>query len=155
MARLPQCLVCFFIVFLAIATPPILLAQQEPRRQLGIGPQAGVPTGLTAKYYYKKNRSLTILAAINLERFLRSSAYLTHEFPIPYSPLGLVIGPGVFVERNDSNRNKALQAGAGLKVGLNFFVEKFEVYLQTTPAFTLTPETSADLGGSVGLRYYF
>jgi len=48
-----------------------------------------------------------------------------------------------------------LALGLSASVGINYFVERFEVFLQLTPRLNLIPRTNADLGGGVGLRYYF
>jgi hypothetical protein len=45
--------------------------------------------------------------------------------------------------------------GISGQFGLNFFVEQFEVFLQLTPRLHVLPATDGDVGGGVGLRYYF
>jgi hypothetical protein len=38
---------------------------------------------------------------------------------------------------------------------LNVIIERFEIYAQITPRISVVPDTEGDVGGGVGLRYYF
>ena len=134
-----------------------VLAQTEPERysKLGIGGQAGVPSGLTAKYYFSRDVSIMVVNAWNLDRFLRFSTNMAFEYPIPDSPLHFYVGPGLFFGRENSSKQTDFKSGITLVTGVHFYIEKFEVFLQTNPDVALNPEVSFRLGGVVGLRYFF
>ena len=64
------------------------------------------------------------------------------------------LGPGAFViikERRDDD----ILLGISGNFGINFFIERFEVFLQITPRLSVVPDTDGDVCGGVGLRYYF
>ena len=123
--------------------------------RLGVGGQAGIPTGLTVKYYINQELNVIIVNSWSLEHFLLLSAYVSYESPIPDSPLGFYLGPGAFVGRDDSSKDEDFKKGFGIVLGLNFFVEKFEVFLQGNPDLAIRPEIEIKLGGAVGIRYFF
>ncbi len=132
-------------------------AQEEPvpYSRLGIGGQAGIPSGLTAKYYFNQRFSVMVVNAWSLDRFLRFSSNIAYESPIPDSPLNYYVGPGLFFGRENSSKRTDFKTGITLVFGVNFYIEKFEVFLQTNPDFALHPDLSVRLGGVVGLRYFF
>jgi hypothetical protein len=123
--------------------------------QFGIGAQVGKPTGFTTKYYARKEVALVLLASWNLDRFLLFSSHIIYEHPIPDSPLLFFLGPGFFLGNRSDRDRHSVELGAGVTAGLNFFVEHFEVYLQTTPDLELWPDRRVYLGGAVGIRYFF
>lgn len=122
---------------------------------IGIGAQAGAPTGLTLKYYARKDIGLVFLGSWSLERFLLFSMHVTYEYPIPDSPLRFFIGPGLEIGREGDDETSDIRISTTVMPGLNFFTEKFEVFLQALPGVKLIPEKKITLGGAVGLRYFF
>lgn len=134
-----------------------VLAQAEPESysRFGVGGQAGIPTGLTVKYYITRDISVMAVNAWSLDRFLRFSTNAAYETPIPDSPLHFYLGPGLFIGRENSSKQTDFKVGFTLVAGVNFYIEKFEVFLQTNPDFAVRPDISIQLGGVVGLRYFF
>lgn len=150
----------FSLAFVLLSVFPFLTSPspaQDSRSQgrLGLGGQVGTPDGITTKYYFRKDMGIIVVSSINLEQFLSLSSYLIYENPIPDSPLRLYVGPGASIGRDDSSKKLIQTASLSVVAGLNFFVEKFEVFLQTNPSVEITPVSSLELGGAVGLRYYF
>ena len=129
--------------------------QPQPYSRLGIGGQAGIPSGLTAKYYFSRDFSVMVVNAWSLDRFLRFSTNIAFEYPIPDSPLHFYVGPGIFYGRENSSKRTDFKTGVTLVLGVNFYIEKFEVFLQANPDLALQPDVSFRLGGVVGLRYFF
>ena len=144
-----------YLLLVTIATPSYAQKEQETFSRLGVGGQAGIPTAITAKYFLNKDLSVTAVNAWSLDRFLRVSANLSFESPIPDSPLNLFFGPGLFYGRDNSGKQTDFKSGLTLVVGVNFYVEKFEVFLQANPDFALLPKISYRVGGVVGMRYFF
>ena len=142
--------------FINLSLADVVYAQEKKlENRLGVGGQAGVPTGLTLKYYFNHNLNIIVVNTWSLERFLLLSSYVSYESPIPDSPLGFYLGPGAFVGRDDSSKDEDFKSGFGLVLGLNFFVEKFEVFLQGNPDLAIRPDIEIKLGGAVGIRYFF
>jgi hypothetical protein len=137
-----------------IAAPPWAHAQRTPDR-IGIGAQAGRPSGLTAKLYRHAQLAYDLSLGWNLRDFVFVEAHRTHEWPLPDSPLHLFVGPGLFAGLDDAPRRNRALLGISGTLGLNFFRERFEVFMQATPRMRLYPATRARLGGGVGLRYFF
>ncbi len=122
---------------------------------IGVGAQAGTPTGLTLKYYPRKDIGVIFLGSWSLERFLLFSMHGTYEYPIPDSPLRFFFGPGFDVGREGNETASDIRLSITVMPGLNFFTEKFEVFLQGMPGLKLKPDQQLTLGGAVGLRYFF
>ena len=128
---------------------------QRAKGAFGIGAQAGTPTGLTLKYYARSDMGLVFLGSWSLDRFLLFSIHTTYEYPIPDSPLRFFIGPGLDIGREGDEDNSDIRYGITVMPGLNFFTEKFEVFLQALPGIKFNKSSEFTLGGSVGLRYFF
>ena len=147
-----------FVVLFACS----LLLPDNARAQLGkyagvigVGAQVGTPTGLTLKYYASQDFGLVFLGSWSLDRFLLFSMHMTYEYPIPDSPLRFFFGPGLEIGREGNEDTSDIRVSATIMPGLNFFTEKFEVFLQGLPGMKFIPEVKFTLGGAVGLRYFF
>ncbi len=139
-------------------------SQHDPVSSLGIGGQVGDPSGVSLKIYRKKDgkgifksaKAYSFLAAWDLEDFFFLNAHALYEKPVPDSPLNYYLGPGAIVGVDDRPASDVeLVLGISGSFGLNFFTEHFEVYLELTPWIKIVPETEGELGGGIGLRYYF
>lgn len=131
---------------------------QSPAGPIGLGGQIGDPSGVTLKFYQRPGFAYDLLAAWDLDDFFFINFHGLYEKPIPDSPLRYYLGPGFVVgfrEDRRSDRNDEVVIGISGQFGLNFFVEQFEVFLQLTPRLHVLPATEGDVGGGVGLRYYF
>ncbi|MDX1741548.1 MAG: hypothetical protein R3178_09655, partial [Rhodothermales bacterium] len=97
----------------------------------------------------------SFLAAWNLDRFFYLNAHSLRERALEDSPLNYYIGPGVIVGvRDRTSDDSEFVAGVSAEGGLNFFTERFEVFLGLTPWFRVIPEPDLFLGGGVGIRFY-
>ena len=121
---------------------------------IGFGAQMGAPTGVTLRLYERAPYIYDFLAAWDLDDSFFLNVHGLRERPIRDSQLNFYYGPGGLfgIERRGNDLDVVL--GASANVGLNYFVERFEVFLQLTPRLILLERTTADLGGGVGLRYY-
>lgn len=133
-------------------------AAQSPAGSFGIGGQIGDPSGITIKLYQRPGFAYDLLAAWDLDDFFFLNGHALYEKPIPDSPLHYYLGPGILVgfeEEQGPGDEDEVVVGISGQFGLNFFVEQFEVFLQLTPRLHVIPDTDGDIGGGVGLRYYF
>lgn len=129
---------------------------QNPAGSLGIGGQLGEPSGLTVKLYQESGLAYEILAAWDLDDFFFMNGHALYERPLADTPLRYYLGPGVLLgirERDDEESDFVI--GISGEFGLNFFVERYEVFLHLTPRLGIIPDTDGDVGGGIGLRYYF
>jgi len=141
---------------LALVASPEDARAQAPRGNVGLGGQIGEPSGLTLKVYRRPGFAYDFLAAWDLDDFFFLNVHGLYERPLEDSPLRWYLGPGGFVGiANRGRGDDEVVLGVSATVGLNFFAEQFEVFLQLTPRLALTPDTDGDLGGGIGLRYYF
>lgn len=155
--HLPRLFSLFFAAVCLLSASPAIA--QSPAGDIGVGAQIGDPSGVTVKLYQRPGFAYDFLAAWDLDRFFFLNAHALYEQPIPDSPLRYYLGPGVilgFQEDNGPNGNdNDVVIGVSGQFGLNFFVEQFEVFLQLTPRLSVIPSTDGEIGGGVGLRYYF
>ena len=145
---------------LILLTSHTLEAQRSPG-DVGIGIQAGVPTGLSIRTYNPGNMNFDLLAAWDLDDFFFVNIHGIFENHIGNSQVAHVFyGPGGFIGIRDRGSNEVdgkndVDAGISGTLGLGFMIDKFEIYGRVTPRLSLIDNTNFDLGGGVGFRFYF
>lgn len=135
-----------------------------PPSRVGLGIQVGDPSGISLKVYRRSATrkgilgtvdAYSFLAAWNLDSFFYLNAHALKENGLEDSPLNYYIGPGLIAGfRDNSARDNDFVAGISVEGGVNFFTERFEVFLGLTPWFRVIPDPDLYLGGGVGLRFY-
>lgn len=146
-----------FAVLFALLTVVMTSAHAQsttPPGSVGLGGQIGDPSGITLKWYDRPGFAYEVLAAWDLDDFLFLNLHGLFERRLQDSPLNYFFGPGAYIGVEDRGDND-LVLGISGSFGLNFFTERFEVFLQLTPRLNVVPNTRGELGGGVGLRYYF
>lgn len=142
------------LLLLGMLAGPVL-AQRVPG-SIGLGGQIGDPSGVTLLFYDAGGLSYDILAAWDLDDFFYVNLHGLYERPLAdVARAHVFYGPGAFVgirERRDDNE---VRLGVSSTLGASFVVEQFEFYVRVTPRLALTPGTDGDVGGGLGLRYYF
>jgi hypothetical protein len=98
---------------------------------------------------------LDALAAWDLDDFFSINLHLLRERTLTRSDFNLFWGPGLVVGVQDLRTTTRFAMGVSVSAGTNFFVERFEVFLQVSPHLKLLPDISGVFGGGIGLRYYF
>ena len=144
------------IIALIIAGWPAAFAQRAAG-SLGIGAQFGQPTGLSLKIYQPEGISTDILAAWDLDDFFFLNVYGLIERHISNSErFHYFVGPGAFVGLHDRETEEGDEFAAGISgnFDLNIILRSLEIYGQFTPRLQLIDETSGDLGGGIGIRFY-
>ena len=134
----------------------LLAASAHAQRDVGswtLGPQVGRPGGLTAKLYRTPPVAYDATLTVDGDDFVRAAAHRLWERPLPDSLVYVYYGPGLqgTVRRLDADPTFTL--GIAGKLGLNFYAERFEVFLHVTPAVPVESRPIPRLGAGVGLRY--
>jgi hypothetical protein len=134
---------------------PAYTQRTAPPGQFGIGAQVGQPTGITAKYYLKPDIAVDLLGAWGFDRSVFATLHTSYEYAIPESPLGFFLGPGLHAGRLAPRHGPSTRFGLSSLAGLNYFTQRFEIFLQARPNIELFPDSRVHMGGAVGLRYFF
>jgi len=139
-------------LLLAALSAPSASGQRAPGSWT-IGPQVGRPGGLTAKHYRASPIAYDALLTVDGDDFVRGAAHRVWERPLPDSLVHVFYGPGLSVTGRELDLDPTYRVGVGGKLGLNFYAERFEVFLHVTPILRFRPRPTLRLGGGVGLRY--
>ena len=138
------------------------LEAQRAAGSVGIGGQFGNPSGLTLKIYQPTGLSTDILAAWDLDDFFFINVHGLLERAIDRNHrVHYFVGPGFFLGLRDNSDeigatgNDDFAAGLSGSLGLNVILGKIELYAQVTPRLQIIDETDTDIGGGVGVRFYF
>jgi hypothetical protein len=135
------------------------LSAQRVAGDVGIGFQAGQPTGLSIKIYNPGSLSPEILAAWDLDDFffLNLTGHLEHHLNNAQT-VHFFYGPGAFIgirDRNNEFGDDDVVVGISGSAGFNVVINKLEIFIQGTPRLSLIERTEFDMGGGLGMRYYF
>lgn len=125
-------------------------------QSLGVGGQLGEPSGVTLKVYNANAPSYDFLAAWSLQDdnvFL--NGHLLFENRISTTnldrPLEWFVGPGAFVGLSGNG-----VLGVSGTIGLNLILtDQLSIYGRVTPRLGLAPSTRGDVGGGLGIQYFF
>ncbi len=141
------------VLALLIATASPAVAQRQPGA-LGAGFQVGRPGGLALKWYRSSPVAYDGIVSTDGDDFVVGHVHRLWERPLPDSPLHLFAGPGVVVGPSRLAQSPRLRLGLSGEVGLNFYAERFEVFLHVTPVLRFLPSAQASIDANAGLRYY-
>lgn len=149
----PLCVVVLFAALTALIARTPVSAQRMPGT-VNLGPQVGQPAGISGKWYRPDDTAYAGLVTTDGDDFVTMYVHRLQERPLPDSLLHLYAGPGLFIGGTalDEETPRAT-LGVSIQAGLNFYAERFEVFLHVTPTVRFLPSPKPRLGGSVGLRY--
>jgi hypothetical protein len=128
----------------------------QAQRDVGswtVGPQVGRPGGLTAKVYRSAPIAYDATLTVDGDDFVRAAAHRLWERPLPDSLVHVYYGPGLQATARRLDADPTVTPGVAAKLGLNFYAERFEVFLHVTPAVPVEARPVPQLGAGVGLRY--
>lgn len=132
---------------------------QRPSPSVGIGFQAGNPTGLSLQFYKNHGVTTDILFAYQFNNFFFLNIHgLWNTHLDQNGHFHLYYGPGGFVgirRHRPELANDQVAAGISGNLGLNLVVSRLEFFGQVTPRLEITPGTKLDFGGGVGMRFFF
>jgi hypothetical protein len=139
------------LVLGGLLTTPVL-AQRDPGSTT-LGVQVGQPGGVTVKVYRSSPIVYDAVVTGDGDDFLRLYLHRLWERPLPEPPMHVYYGPGLLVGGQRTSTTLRPELGLSSIIGLNFYAERFEVFLHASPVLQLHPALDPTLGGSVGLRY--
>ncbi len=143
------------VLFLSSINSPFA---QRPSPSLGIGFQAGNPTGLSLQWYKNHGVTTDILLAYDLDRFYFLNIHGLWDVHLDQGQhLHFYYGPGAFVgvrrHEFDSRRDVAALGLSG-NLGLGLVVSRVEFFGQFTPRLELIKTTRFTPGGGLGIRFF-
>lgn len=133
---------------------PSSAVAQRAEGTTNVGLQVGQPGGVSAKYYHSRERAYATLITTDGDQILEFYMHQLRERPMPDSLVHLYAGPGLLLgTRTLDEPPPTPDLGLTVQVGLNFYAERFEVFLHATPVLRVLPAVTPGIGGSVGFRY--
>lgn len=142
----------------------VLIATSSSAQKVGVGFQVGDPTGLNLHFRNTKPMRLDILFAWDFSDDDRNFFFVNvHGLWFKRiggsEPFNFFYGPGAFIGVRDRNRkgngDNDTVLGASGNFGINYEFTRVDIFLQLTPRLSLVPGTDLDMGGGLGVRFFF
>ena len=148
------------VLVLLIALALLFCAADALAQGLGIGVMAGEPTGLSFKAWMSGNRAVDAAFGWSLSSdgwFYMHSDYLFHSQTFKESVEGGLPVYYGFGARVLLNSGASSRFGLRVPLGLDFFVAggNIDIFVEIAPVLDFVPETTFDLAGGIGARFYF
>ncbi len=151
-----------FLYVLIVTVPLLGFGQQY---NYGIGIILGYPTGFSGELVWSENSAIVFNAGWSLREDFGLHMTGTYQFMFPgviKSEEGdvlkqvvpyLGIGGRLLLEDkdDDSDVHVGLRGGGGIE----YFIERFGLFVELYPVVDIVPETDADFEGGLGFRFYF
>ncbi len=140
-----------FIVLLGIG-------ELNAQGKFGLGIVVGEPTGVSAKYWTNGSNAFDFGAAWSFKRdgnLLLQADYVWHTFsliPVREGKLPFYFGIGGRVIFSGDPL-----IGARIPIGLDYILANapLDVFAEVVPILDLAPSTNFNLGGGIGVRFWF
>jgi len=124
----------------------------------GMGVVFGEPTGISAKLWTSRDNAFDFAAAWSFQgdgNLLLQADYVWHffnTFSVSPGKLPIYVGIGGRVILADDPN-----VGVRVPVGLDYLFADapIDIFLEIVPILDLAPKTDFDLGGGIGVRYWF
>jgi len=125
----------------------------------GLGAMFGAPTGLSMKYWFSNTTALDGGLAWHFGDDARFQIHADHLWHIPVSAwsvpngrLPVYVGAGLRVLAGDHP-----EAGLRIPLGLSYLLSQapVEIFAEIVPVVEFAPDTSGEVDGAIGVRYYF
>jgi hypothetical protein len=140
------------VVFLVIS-----LSVTYAQGNFGLGIILGEPTGVSAKLWTRGNNAFDFAAAWSFKgdgNLLLQADYVWHSFLARSSSGKLALYYGIggrVIFQNDP------RVGARIPVGLDyqFSSAPIDIFVELVPILDFVPSTNFNLGGGIGVRFWF
>ncbi len=149
------------VCLLACAIPFSSFAQRTDGA-VGIGFQAGSPTGISVQFYNADGASLDLLGAWDLDDFFFLNAHGLWDSHLGNSEVVHVYyGPGAFIGFYDRGNGEVVDGddnidfGLSGRLGLNVLAGPVEFFGHVTPRIGILENTDLEIGGGGGIRFWF
>jgi hypothetical protein len=153
-----------FYIILIFSFLNLQSAFAQVQGKVGIGFQAGSPTGLNLHFRNTNAMHLDILLAWDLDDDDRDF-FFVNVHGLWFKPLGgsapfnFYYGPGAFAgvreRRPKFDEDDETVLGVSGNFGINYEFSRADIFLQLTPRMELISETDFDIGGGIGARFFF
>jgi hypothetical protein len=135
------------------------LSSELYAQRVGIGGQIGDPSGISLRFQNGSALGYDILAAWDLDDYFFVNVHGLWEHSLSEAPrIHYFYGPGAFLGLRDNGRNDNdddIYLGVSGALGLNLYIQRLEIYAQVNPRISVVPGTDGDIGGGIGVRFYF
>jgi hypothetical protein len=146
------------IILLIAALVLITNFTYSQSKGFGLGIVLGEPTGLSAKLWTGSSNALDFAAAWSFKgdgHMLLQADYVWHSFNlinVSSGRLPLYYGIGGRVILSDDPL-----LGVRIPIGLNYLFDSapIDIFAEIVPILDLMPSTDFDLGGGIGVRFWF
>lgn len=140
------------------------LGQGPAGKRFGLGIVAGDPTGITGKHYVSSRLAASGIVAWSFvdegATFIMDVTYDIGALPADTAAVKVpwYVGAGgkLVVDRGGKNRDQTV---VGVRVPVGVAVQwnrhPVEVFVEVAPGIQVTPATEFDIGGGIGVRWYF
>lgn len=127
-------------------------------RDFGLGIQLGEPTGLNGKLWTGRYNAVDFTVAWSFEgrdEMVMQADYVWHSFdvfPVSSGELPVYFGIGGRALLRDDP-----VLGVRIPVGLAYMFESapLDIFLEVAPILNVIPSTDFDVGGGLGIRFWF
>ncbi len=133
------------------------LGMQAQDSGIGVGVILGEPTGFSAKTWLSSYDALDagLAWSITYGWFHIHADYLRHSFgliEVEEGQLPLYYGVGAKIGFGSD-----IFIGARVPVGLNYLFDgiPLDIFIEIVPGLAIIPDTKFDMGGGIGVRYWF
>lgn len=128
---------------------------QRQAGDVGLGIQIGQPTGLSLKIY-NPGTSTDFLAAWDWNNFFFLNIHALFDASLNDAhTIHFFYGPGGFIGIHEKPGKNKIDLGISGNFGLDFLIQKFEIFVQATPRLSLKNTNNFNIGGGAGFRFYF
>jgi hypothetical protein len=108
--------------------------------------------------FYNEPVSIDLLLAWKSNKYVMINPNFVFDKHINNtSNFHFLYGPGLFVIVNDNNSEfgSSTELGVSGLIGIDYLIDNFEIFAQAVPRINLTESSDINVGGGLGLRYYF
>ena len=143
------------VSMILLISVPNFLAQDK---NFGVGIILGEPSGICGKLWLGSSNALDMAAAWSFkgnDHLLLQADYVWHSFDlisVSSGKLPIYFGIGGRVLLADDSL-----IGVRVPIGLDYLFSNapVDIFIEIVPILDLAPATEFDLGGSIGVRYWF
>ncbi len=127
----------------------------------GLGIVLAGPTGLSANYFYEKQKSLAMAVgwgSSDVQVHLDHLWYRGDLIVVDRIPIDVYMGLGLHIHTIDKRyKEDVTEIGVRVPIGVSYIFKKIPVQLfgELAPALILVEESALNIDVALGIRYYF
>lgn len=153
-----NCISTCYPAVVIFALSSVLFAANQSRAQnepgvAAVGVEIGQIGGVAGKLHRPNGVAYDALVTTDADDVFTLFVHRLRNRALPESEVYVFYGGGLFLGGRALDVTPTFAGGLSSRIGLNFYSERFEVFLQMTPILQIRPSLRPFLKGSVGLRY--